>query len=144
MQASLRKPVLQQAGLFNAQDNLAFLASPPPTVGTTQTPTLTTGWTNTPGANPAGFRTEENGATVRILGSITSSSSGNPSPTVVFTLPAGYRPSQSLAFAFAGSGAAPATGLFNINSSGQVNVLTSWTGVGAVSLEGITFQIPQS
>lgn len=64
---------------------------------------------------------------------------GGTAGTVVFTLPAAYRPPQNLAFAVAAGIGGPALENVDVDSNG--NVLTVGSVNNAVSLDGISFRL---
>lgn len=100
------------------------------------------GWIDVPlAANMVGSgetpRYRRLGKIVQMRGRVdwTGNSFPTPGPTIVATLPAGFRPSQLTLWALAGT--SPSTdGRFWINTSGQINISPAAAVSDAVSIAG--------
>lgn len=104
------------------------------------TPTLLNSWTRSAGgsgADPAGYVKDPLGS-VHLRGRF----SGGASGSVVFTLPAGFRPGNTddlyAAAAYNGSAGGPVAAFADITSAGSVALYYA-TGASDVSIGGITF-----
>lgn len=97
-------------------------------------PTLLNGWVNTgTGWSPAGYMKDTSGY-VHIRGLIKSGATGNA--TILFVLPAGYRPAYELVFITStDAGGSPLTARIDVTSSG--NLLFMSGGNGYVALDNI-------
>jgi hypothetical protein len=101
-----------------------------------QTPTLLNSWVNRGGGFTSAGYWKDNFGVVHLVGTVT----GGTANTVVFTLPAGYRPAENVEFAVTSlSGATPiAYGEIYVESNGDVSVnIGSTTNL---SLNGISFR----
>ena len=142
LSAGSRKPLFQPFGLFNAQDNLAFIETLNPLIGVNQVPLLSHNafvqWVTGAAHNlaNAGFRTESGGVTVRLFGQVQSLGAFNLSP--IFTLPAGYRPKNTVFVTTEANGAAID---LTIGTDGSVNPPASYPIGVTISFDGITFPI---
>ena len=98
-------------------------------------PTLTGGWSNYSGFNPAGYIKDANGI-VRLRGLVKD---GAANPSHIMTLPAGFRPPYTCIFTVHAGG--PGEARLDVDPSGPVyiNNYTGGGNNGFVSLDGITF-----
>lgn len=109
------------------------------TQSTYLTPTYNTGWADYAGSYLGARYTKSASGIISITGMVKRTSGSDP---IIFTLPVGYRPSNSLLFITAGSGG---IGRVDVYSNGTVQWLASVSGTvnttDWVSLAGIQFAL---
>ncbi len=113
-------------------------------VGAAGQPAFQNTWVNFGGANStAAFRADSNGY-VHLKGTVKHGSTATTGYTVVFTLPAGYRPLENSTFIVKSGVAATSVGFTycQVSSTGQISIYTTAANQDN-TLDGVTFLAEQ-
>lgn len=108
-------------------------------------PTFVAQWKNVGGANysTAGFKKAPDGK-VLLKGVITPDGTAALNNTAAFTLPAGYRPSQTRRFSVYTYNGAFGAGLVTVHPTGAVHAAWSGTTPFEIALDGVQFDVDQT
>lgn len=107
-------------------------------VGAAGQPAFQNGWVNTTGEAPASFFKDPFGI-VHLRGRI----QGGTSPSIAFTLPAGYRPGNNLMMPMAVfSGSTALAGFVWLQTTGAMNLYFA-AGMASIAIDGLSFKAEQ-
>lgn len=137
--------VISAGNITGTQPGTGTSLTNPAAAETWHTATLATGFTTNAADEPPRYRFEGTGGGVVRLDGTAYSSAATAAGATVFTLPAGYRPTERRRFVASTSAAGYTTAggsVWTVNTSGTVTLTPDTTAAGQQAvLDGITFPI---